>query len=85
MHGSRPAQCRETGQPHERGRRRGPPLRLITEPDRQHSQQRPPQRKPQQHHTDERIFAGMNGAATNTTATSNPTTIDSATIDPSLL
>jgi len=27
----------------------------------------------------------MNGAATNTTATSNPTTIDTATINPSLL
>ena len=47
------AKCSKAGQPHERGRRSCPPLGLVAEPDGQHSQQRPPQRKPEQHHTGE--------------------------------
>ena len=60
VHGSGPTEGSEADQRHERGRRGGPPLRLVAEPGGQDGQQGPPHRKPQQHHPGQGVLPDRN-------------------------
>ena len=58
VHLGRTDECSDTDHSHEPGRHGRPPLRLVTEPDRQHGQQRPAQRKAEQNHPGETVLLG---------------------------
>ena len=58
LHRGGPAECSDPDDRHEHGRRGRPALRLVAEPDRQHGQQRPAQREPEQNHPGLAVLLG---------------------------